>query len=306
MQQMQRKQLQAKLENIFTSSRVPGTYARNPEPSRAGVLSGALSSGLEALGFGGQSAYKGAEFMTGLTPASALDQLDRGEPGAALQSFVGGPELAMATGPAKRGLTLNSGPKLMEMYHGTTASDLFDVPTGGRSDVGLHLTRDPNTADQYAGIDNQMNNGPEGAVGGRVYPVLVDPGRTFKGRGKIGDPIDWNDTTAVINAIEDSAGPYGVHPSVKGVLADLQSGKRIDDIFKSRGYDSLEYDHYPLPHMEPSHAMMVFNDAGRVIPKFSDEGLAAIKEGRVKKAKKRTTWDDADLTDYWGGWAKEN
>lgn len=102
--QLQQKQLQAKLENIFTSSRVPGTYLRNPEPTRAGKMTDILSSGLEWLGFGGQNAYKGANTLTSLTPAASLDDLDRGDPTSALESVAGGPAQAMFVGPMARGI----------------------------------------------------------------------------------------------------------------------------------------------------------------------------------------------------------
>lgn len=104
MKQLQQKQLQAKLENIFTSSRVPGTYLRNPEPSRAGKLTDMLSSGLEGLGFGGKTAYQGADLLTGMTPAKSLDSLDKGDPTAALESIAGGPAQAMFVGPMAKGI----------------------------------------------------------------------------------------------------------------------------------------------------------------------------------------------------------
>lgn len=104
MQQLKQKQLQAKLENIFTSSRVPGTYLRNPEPSRAGKLTDIISSGLEGLGVGGQPAYKAADFITGMSPAKSLDDLDRGDPTSALEGIAGGPAQAMFVGPMARGV----------------------------------------------------------------------------------------------------------------------------------------------------------------------------------------------------------
>lgn len=102
--QLQQKQLQQKLENIFTSSRVPGTYLRNPEPSRAGKLTDMLTSGLESLGIGGQTAYNVGNTVQSLTPAKSLDDLDKGDPTSALESIAGGPAQAMFVGPMARGI----------------------------------------------------------------------------------------------------------------------------------------------------------------------------------------------------------
>lgn len=102
--QHRKKEEQERIENIFTSPRVPGTYLRAPKVTRESKIRDFVGRGLEYFGVGGSKADKIAQFATGMTPARALDRLDAGDPTEALESIVGGPSTAMFVGPMARGV----------------------------------------------------------------------------------------------------------------------------------------------------------------------------------------------------------
>ncbi len=97
-----------------------------PTPTRQSVLSDLLRYGLEGVGMGGQKAAQAGDFATSLTPVAALDDLDRGDPRAALESAVGGPELAVLGAMAGKGVKASD-----ELAQAFAKTKTFNHPISG-------------------------------------------------------------------------------------------------------------------------------------------------------------------------------
>lgn len=143
-----------------------------------------------------------------------------------------------------------------DMYHGTK-SGVFDKFRLSDKDIGIHATPDAEIANRYAGMDPESMIGPSEAVNGHIMPVKVRVGKSFDARGLIPDPVNWKDNERIIEGIYDSNDTLS--PEIASMVEALKEGATIDQVLKSRGYDSMTYDHYPDPHAAPSEAVMLLS-----------------------------------------------
>lgn len=202
----------------------------------------------------------------------------------------------------------SSGKKLFEMYHGTRVP--FDELRGDVKDAGLHVTRDPTVAAKYAGMD-LAEIVPEDLVGGRILPLIVDPGRSFNGfkprdQGNIiTDTVEWTDPRQVAEAINDNT-MGGADPELSAILKDMGSGVPVTDAFKRKGYDSFSYQTWPNNEdtaaidYDPRHALMLF-DPARATPRLSPRGISLDYRPAKKKFEKGDPETWRDLMGMWRG-----
>lgn len=174
------------------------------------------------------------------------------------------------------------------MFHGTKSPLKFDELSSGIADpsrgvganppdVGIHVTPDPDVAAMYAGITDTRSATPEGMTGGRVYPVLVNKGKTLKGNARDGTEIydgsGWFDPYSVEESLDPAI--RGGVPDTKDILADVKSGLPLDEALKRRGYGSMDYLHRDAMDPEGSFApSTMITDKSRIVPKFSSRGLS--------------------------------
>lgn len=214
-----------------------------------------------------EKARSAADFVPGVGDAVGIDETKRaydvgnyGEAAfngltTAVGTIPGGGDLAAAGlkgassvigilgGPASNRVSLG----WQKMFHGSTTPTVPDklLP---QSRLGIHTTDDPDLAGVYAGIDpfNEMFE-----PGGHIRPVEVNPGATFMGNnpygsGKAIPNTGWGKDFAP--AVKDF-NPYGVDPELEAILREVRSGGGIDEVFRNRGYDSVEYSHHDMSNM---------------------------------------------------------
>jgi hypothetical protein len=197
-------------------------------------------------------------------------------------------------------------------FHGSNSRTPFDRPVGGLRDIGVSMSSSPDAADFHSlGRYDVLTKGsdylkeyPIGTPGIRVYPLLADPGRSFKFPR---DTQDWSDPENVYQKTIKDPNYNPDQPDMKGVMKDLRRGHSVDESLRDWGYDSIEY-----PHINPWHvslrkdfgdtlpftskALTVF-DPKRVVPEFSEVGQKAVKVRGVL-ASEPSTKPEATLQDY--------
>jgi hypothetical protein len=196
-----------------------------------------------------------------------------------------------------RGTTLTSTPiattaarpRHIEMYHGTDSPVPFDeLKPGMAMDAGISLTTNPNFAGTWAG--------PEG---GRIYPVLADPGpNPFKPEWGMVDAMNWNKPERSAKSIREwYNGEWGepakpIPPQLEELLQDWEKGTPVLESLKKRGYSSMAFESGDVSDLsgKPEPAWL-FPDAENIVPKFSPEGQSILRRqaeaDRLKKKRGR-------------------
>jgi len=194
------------------------------------------------------------------------------------------------------GVTLNAKPNYLELLHGTNAPPSFKSVA---PNPDLHLTPNPDTANYFA-----MGGGDPWAempiAGGRVYPVLADPGKNpFKREWGMRDVYRWNSAKDSLKQIRSDIeeGTTIPTPQLQEIIDDLEKGITIPESLKKRGYTSAEYEHVDINTDTPGTAHL-FTNPEQVIPKYSPEGILAAKEGRVKPIKEKRPYQEEILDEY--------
>jgi len=201
-----------------------------------------------------------------------------------------------------RGISLASKPQYKEMLHGSSGYPVFDKIRPGKGG-DIHLAEDPYVADAFS--IGEMHD-PVGMGGGRVYPVLADPGNNvFKREWGMIDPAVWDDPAAVLERLKDDYTnfPNQITPQLQGVMDDLAAGLTPVESMKKRGYTSMEYSHPSFNPNNPGNDVTahLFTNPEQIIPKYSSEGMLAQKEGRVKPIdynKYPSKWDTEMVDPY--------
>lgn len=289
----------------------------------------------------------GADFVPGVGDAIGIDETkrawDEGKYGEAVLNGVttaagaipGGGDLAAAGlkgGASMAGTVLGAmakhwerggrAPKykdLREMFHGTASRDPFDNLSLQGRDVGIHTTDNPDLASFYANLAD--DKAPEDALHSRIYPVIVDAGKTL--RGDFVDGGNWGEQVSVMHALKDNNAdrPFfgrglndfnelkdakwaeGVSPDTKKIFDDIVQGAGLEESMLQRGYDSLEYSHEPAWNWrdQPVTALMTL-DPARIIPRFSPQGLTLSSSPAFRGANRQSRIEDLygieDMQDY--------
>jgi hypothetical protein len=188
------------------------------------------------------------------------------------------------------------------MFHASNSRASFDRPTGDLNDVGLHLTRSPDIADMFSmGLDTRdphllnpsLPNQGISLSGPRVYPMLVDPGRTLKEFPT--DPRDWNNPHEIASMMDNEVlGKYATYPegyndpAMKEIRDRLGSGQSFKEAMQGIGHDSAEYTITSPYTQNPEHALILM-DPSRAVPEYTRVGQKAAKTRGVMAAEKGAT-----------------
>ena len=185
------------------------------------------------------------------------------------------------------GISLTTNPqsnrRYLELLHGTNTMPPFDeLRLGSGNDI--HLAEDPYVAEAFAGGVDPWGSIPMG--GARVYPVLADPGENpFKREYGMLDPGIWDNPAAMFHRLKGDYErfPEMVTPQLNEIVGDLGRDISISDAMKNRGYTSMEYEHASFNPDNPDNVIAhLFTNPKQIMPKYSPEGILAVKEGRVK------------------------
>lgn len=231
---------------------------------------------------------------------------------------AGGSALGAAFGPMSK--------KWHEMYHASASPKYFERPKGGLGDAGLHVTRHPAINSAYFGVTGEHELSD--VVGGRVYPLLVDPGNVYKGprhvkeEGILGqrvnnipaDAFEWGRPFSVARAIKEShVEPYPfkkpgfpsnedladakwkpyVDEDTRNIVDDLYSaGEETNHNAVQDAFTKRGYDSILYSHHDAFdddlRSAMMLFDDNRAIPKFSNRGLEITRSGNYSPAVRRT------------------
>lgn len=195
-----------------------------------------------------------------------------------------------------------TGDPLWRMLHGTTSKSPYLQPKSSDVyDEGLHLTSSPGVADLYTVRPNDTRK-TKNAAGPRVYPMLVDPGRVYKGITM--DVGPWHYPEVVAARYRDAMDFHDLPPAddeLNAFLDKLQWGDKVSDTLKAFGYDSMQYGHgsaYGSLNTKPADlppALMLV-DPRRAVPEFSDIGQRQAKQrGVLALHPERPPASDEDL-----------
>jgi hypothetical protein len=205
-------------------------------------------------------------------------------------------------------------PRLRGGYHATSSPENFSTFIKSERDMGTHISTDPNVARGYAMGDYSPNKfkrdwevskGDINASGPRTIPVVADIRNPLKYPG---DPVNWQKPSNVLRTLESNAtlGTANEASQYGKLMTDLEkvSGKPGDwegnfyNYLKDRKHDAVQY-----PHITGSVKPTGFNsfmalDPEQVVPKFSPEGQALIKERGVIKPSVTLNWNPMDQA-FW-------
>jgi len=227
----------------------------------------------------------------------SAQRLNKPDPASMAFELAGGPMLGRAVKP---GLTLASKPPLIGGYRGTGVPEQLIDPKF--ADLGTHMAVDPAVANLHAFM--VRDSIPMSQLNPRVSPVVADVNNAFKFPT---DPQNWNDPTSVTLALYNSA-KRGAHIP-KGLLGDIERieaqpggwNKNFIPAMQERGFDAIHYPHQVMGPLgsrygrEPApgnySSFMLFDDK-QMLPRFSEEGQALIKERGIKEPLKKDPWVD--------------
>lgn len=216
-------------------------------------------------------------------------------------------DVAAAAVPAALGGKL---PKLRGAFHGTSSVVPYERLKLSDRDMGIHITTDPNVARGYAMGDytpnffyNNMRGRTIDMPGIRTMPVVADVRNPLRYPG---DPVNWQTPKNVLETLSSNLGANTASQGMpyRKLLDELtrvegKPGKfehNFEDWLRGHNFDAVQYPH-TSPIKSGFNSFMML-DPDKVIPRFTPEAQALIKERGMTLPSHPLRWNTMDQT-YW-------